>query len=109
MSKTIVKTLQKTTDDPSFIIENASVVTFFNYGQNRVWLDSNVVIDPGDSFSEGGEDDSPINHSYDIRFIELGAGSNVLGDSSTKAQPAVDLPLVYSGNRLHIRILLKQH
>ena len=90
--KVIIETQQRVKDDESFVIDGARLVRFANYGQSRIWLDEHKVIDPGEAYTEAVDPGEGIFHRYRINFL-------------TYANPPTeDIPRVYSGNRLHIRI-----
>jgi hypothetical protein len=79
-------------DDESFHTENAQLIRFDNVGQTRIWIDEQIVLDPGESFIEGDNNGPGIDHKYQINFLAVVAGV------------AVDVPKVYAGNRLHVRL-----
>ena len=88
-----IKTLTKKRDDLDFNLKGESFVRFSNYGQNYIKIDESEIIGPGESFVEGDVLGPGIHHKYRIEFM------------NNPAPPAVNKPLVYSGNHLFIRIL----
>ena len=82
----------KTKDDASLRLDGAVMIRFMNMGQSRIWIDETVVIEPGEAFIEGDLSGPGIDHSYNVNFLALGS------------PPAADVPKVYAGNRLHIRV-----
>lgn len=81
-------------DNHSFDVVAGSVF-FQNQGQSRVKVDE-IVLEPGDSFKDWNHESEAIIHNYTIIFYP------------NPSPPAADPPLVYSGNRLYIRIISKQ-
>jgi len=86
-----IETFEKTEQDLSFIVKNCALVRFTNRGQSRVWIDEDEVLEPGESFVEADDCGRGINHKYTLKFIALAS------------PPAVDEPVTYAGDRLHIR------
>lgn len=83
---------QLTQDDISFYTEGAVLIRFDNVGQTRVWIDEQIVIDPGESFIEGDNNGPGLDHNYQINFV------------GNPLPVVVDMPKVYAGKRLHIRL-----
>lgn len=82
----------RTKDDEGLYTENAVLIRFENIGQSRVWIDEQIVLDPGEAFIEGDNNGPGIDHNYQINFL-----GNIPGIT-------VDEPRVYAGNRLNIRL-----
>jgi len=85
-------------DDFSKRFEHAVCLRFINRGQSTVLLDDLQLIEPGEVYVEGDTTGPGIVHDYNIRFLQENRNKTPLGDI------AVDIPFVYPGNHLDIRI-----
>lgn len=92
-SKVRIERFIKDENDPSFSVKDLSLIRFTNRGTTRVWLDEDEVLEPGESFIEADETGQGITHTYSIKFLP------------NPNPPNEDMPVIYSGNRLHIRAL----
>lgn len=84
------------TDDFSYYFEGAVCLRFFNRGQVPVIIDDLVIIQPGESYTEGDTTGPGISHPYNIRFV--------VDTGRAPLNVEVNKPFVYAGNHLDIRI-----
>ncbi|MEM1215258.1 MAG: hypothetical protein AAGJ82_06215 [Bacteroidota bacterium] len=87
----------KTNDDESFYTERAVLLRLENVGTTRLWIDERIVLEPGEAFIEGDLSGPGIDHKYTLRF--LGAPPKAV---------TVDVPKIYAGDRVHIRLFKRQ-
>jgi len=77
---------------------HAVCLRFYNRGQTTVLIDEIQLIEPGEVYTEGDTTGPGIIHDYNIRFLP---------DSRDKSIPDPgdqNIPYVYAGNHLDIRI-----
>ncbi len=80
-------------DDESFQVRRAVLVRFMNLGTSRVWLDDQIVIDPGQAFVEADQSGIGLTHRYSVVFQTI------------SSPPDTDPPALNSGNNLKVRIM----
>ena len=96
MSKRLkIRRLDKVRSDSHFIVE-AQIIRFMNKGNSRIWIDEQEVLEPGEAFEEGDTDGPGFRHSYKIDFIPL------------DNPPSTDVPAVYNGNMLKMRVFTRE-
>jgi hypothetical protein len=83
-------------DDFTRDFAGAVCLRFINRGQVTVIIDDIIVIQPGESYTEGDTTGPGINHDYNIRFE--------VNNDRTPLDTPVNRPFVYPGNHLDIRI-----
>lgn len=85
-------------NDYSKRFEHAVCLRFYNSGQTTVIIDDIQLIEPGEVYTEGDTNGPGIVHDYNIRFLP---------NNRDKAIPDPgdqNIPFVYAGNHLDIRI-----
>ncbi len=75
---------------------DADLVRFMNMGQSYILIDEQILLKPGQSWTEGDLNGYGIDHHYQIDFV------------TNPSPPSVTTYVVYAGNKLRIRLLKRQ-
>lgn len=98
-AKLKIARMQRLEDDESLDLEGAVTVRFMNRGQKAVMLDDQILLLPGEVYVEGDTAGPGIDHPYRVQFIDV--------PKDGVPAPAAQIPYVYPGAFLDIRIMYR--
>ncbi|MEL6356236.1 MAG: hypothetical protein AAFQ37_04805 [Bacteroidota bacterium] len=96
----VIKRMQRKKNDYSLDLEWAVHVRFMNRGQTPVLVDDQIMILPGESYVEGDTYGPGLDHPYKIEFQDAGSDGG--------STPTENIPFVYPGNHLDIRLMYRK-